>query len=141
MGRRLGQLKIFIFVFIILFAACAQKRPVLYPNHHLTTVGKAAAEADIDACIQLAKDYGANSDAGKKIATSTAAGAAIGGATGSAIGAVTGNIGRGAAAGAAGGAAGGATRQAIRSGDPDPVFKRFVEKCLQDKGYETIGWR
>ena len=47
----------------------------------------------------------------------------------------------GAGAGAAGGAAGALTRGVIRSGDPDPVYQRFVEKCLRDKGYEPIGWR
>ena len=42
---------------------------------------------------------------------------------------------------AAGGAAGVLTRGVIRSGDPDPTFRRFVEKCLRDKGYEPVGWR
>jgi hypothetical protein len=23
----------------------------------------------------------------------------------------------------------------------DPVFQRFVERCLRDRGFETIGWR
>lgn len=27
------------------------------------------------------------------------------------------------------------------AGELDPVFQRFVEKCLSDKGYEVIGWR
>jgi hypothetical protein len=54
---------------------------------------------------------------------------------------VTGNLGRGAAAGAAGGAAGGMTRGLFESGEPDPVMKRFVERCLRDKGYEPIGWK
>jgi hypothetical protein len=141
MGNTCGYLKVFICLLIMLIAACAQKRPVLYPNGHLKTVGKAAAESDINECIQLAKDYGAGSNSGQKIATSAAKGAAVGGATGAAVGAVGGNAGRGAAAGAAGGAAGSATRAVLRSGDPDPVFRRFVEKCLRDKGYEPIGWK
>ena len=120
---------------------CSQKRPVLYPNSHLKYMGKEAAEADINDCIQQAKDYGTESDKGTEIAKSTAKGAAVGAATGTAVGAVTGNPGRGAAAGAAGGAAARGTRKALRSGDPDPVFKRFVEKCLRDKGYEPIGWK
>jgi hypothetical protein len=136
-----GHSIISIFLLIMLVAACTQKRPVLYPNSHLKTVGKAAAETDINECIQLAKDYGAGSNSGGRIGTSAAKGAAVGGATGAAIGAVTGNPGRGAAAGAAGGAAGSATRAALDSADPNPVFKRFVEKCLRDKGYEPIGWR
>ena len=48
---------------------------------------------------------------------------------------------RAAAAGAAGGGAASMTRSMINSGKPDPVFKRFVEQCLRDKGYLPIGWR
>jgi hypothetical protein len=125
----------------IALLACAQQRPVLYPNAHLSRVGKAAAERDIDACIQLAVDYGAGQDSGARVAKDTGKGAAVGGAAGAAVGAVTGNLGRGAAAGAAGGGAAAMTRSAINSGKPDPVFKGFVEQCLRDKGYQPVGWR
>ena len=121
--------------------SCAQQQPVLYPNAHLKTVGTEIAAADIDDCIQLAIDYGAREDAGKKIAKKTAAGAAVGGAAGTAVGAVRGNAANGAAAGAAGGGAAAMTRAMLRSGKPDPVFKQFVEKCLRDKGYSPIGWQ
>jgi len=128
-------------VLVVVLLSCAQQRPVLYPNVHLKQVGKTAAEADIDACIQLAVDYGAKEDGGAKIAKDTGTGAAIGGAAGAAVGAVTGNLGRGAAAGAAGGGAAAMTRSAINSGKPDPVFKNFVDQCLRDKGYQPVGWR
>jgi hypothetical protein len=121
--------------------ACASQRPVLYPNDHLRVVGSAEAEMDIDACMSLARDYGAASAQGQEVAQDTATGAAVGGATGAAVGAVVGNVGRGAAAGAAGGAAGALTRSVIHSGKPDPVFRRFVERCLRERGYEPIGWR
>jgi hypothetical protein len=136
-----GIFCLFLFILSVLPVGCADKRPVLYPNSHLKSVGKEIAQADIDDCIQLAKDYGTGTDKGNEIAKSSAKGAAVGAATGAAVGAVTGNFGRGLAAGAAGGAAAGGTRQALRSGDPHPVFKRFVEKCLRDKGYEPIGWK
>jgi outer membrane lipoprotein SlyB len=119
---------------------CGSKRPVLYPNYQLTQVGQEAAEADIDHCMALARTYGADTQAGAEVAKDTATGAAVGGATGAAVGAVLGGVGKGAAAGAAGGAAGALTRGVIRSGDPDPTFRRFVEKCLRDKGYEPVGW-
>lgn len=124
----------------VILASCAQQRPVLYPNAHLKQVGKTAAEADIDACIQMAVDYGAQENGGAKIAKDTGTGAAVGAAAGAAVGAVTGNLGRGAAAGAAGGGAASMTRSAINSGKPDPVFKSFVEQCLRDKGYQPVGW-
>ena len=25
-------------------------------------------------------------------------------------------------------------------GEPTPLFKNFVTRCLQEKGYEAIGW-
>jgi hypothetical protein len=130
-----------LFLLVLFLIACSQKRPVLYPNSYLKHVGKEVAEADIDDCIQLAKDYGVGSSAGGRVAKQSAKGAAIGAAGGAAVGAVTGNVGRGAAIGAAGGAAAAGTREALRSADPGPVFKRFVEKCLRDKGYEPIGWK
>ena len=128
-------------ILLLLLSGCAEKRPVLYPNSHLKSVGEQAAQADIDDCIQLAKDYGAGTDKGTEVAKSSAKGAAVGAAGGAAVGAVTGNFGRGLAAGAAGGAAVSGTRKALESGDPNPVFKRFVEKCLRDKGYHPIGWK
>ena len=132
---------VILIVLAALLLSCAQQRPVLYPNAHLKHVGKSSAEADIDECIQLAVDYGAKEDSGAKVARDTGKGAAVGGAAGAAVGAVTGNLGRGAAAGAAGGGAAAMTRSALNSDKPDPVFKKFVEQCLRDKGYQPVGWR
>ncbi len=126
---------------LLAIGSCAQQRPVLYPNAHLRYVGQETARADTDECIQLAIDYGAREDSGARVAKDTAKGAAVGGAAGTAVGAVTGNLGRGAAAGAAGGGAASMTRSVFNSGKPDPVFKKFVEQCLRDKGYQPIGWR
>jgi len=133
----------FIFIFLILsFYGCAQQRPVLYPNSHLASVGSEKAQADIDACMHLAKTYGAGENKGEKIAKDTAAGAAVGAVAGAAIGAVLGNnVGRAVGVGAAGAGAATMTRKTIDSGKPDPLFRRFVEKCLNEKGYETIGWK
>lgn len=130
-----------LLVVAMICAGCADKRPVLYPNAHLKQVGNEAAERDIDACVRYAKDGGAEEDKGAEVAKSTAGGAAVGGAVGAATGAVLGSLGRGAAAGAAGGAAGGLVHQALKSDEPDAVFKNFVDRCLREKGYEPIGWR
>lgn len=126
----------------IAFASgCSSQRPVLYPNAKLEEVGSAAAEQDIEDCIALAIDSGAGSNKAGKVAGKTATGGAIGAAGGAAAGAVRGNAGRGAAVGAAGGAAGGLMAGMIKSRDLDPVTKRWVEACLQERGYRTIGWR
>jgi len=123
-----------------LISACSTQQPVLYPNGHYNVVGRLAAEEDINSCVELATNSGANPDISKEVLTETAEGTLIGGAAGAATGAVYDRAAKGAAAGAAGGAAVGVTRAIINSDKPDQVFKRFVEKCLRDKGYEPIGW-
>ena len=137
-----GKKRYFILIVCaVTLLSCAQQRPVLYPNAHLKYVGKETAESDIEDCLQLAADYGAKEDTGAKVAKDTAKGAAVGGASGSAVGAVTGNLRVGAAAGAAGGGAASMTRSIINSDNPGPVYKKFVEQCLREKGYQPIGWR
>ena len=126
-------------VFFLL--ACSQKRPVLYPTEHLQQVENEVVQADLDECMRLASEHGASSSSSGKVVKGTAEGAAVGGAGGAAAGAVLGSIGRGAAVGAAGGAAVALMRSIIRSREPDPVFRRFVERCLREKGYEPIGWK
>ena len=125
----------------LLLAACAGKRPVLYPNAQLQRAGADAAQRDVDECLRQARESGVDEERGREVAGSTAGGAAVGGAAGAAGGAVLGNIGRGAAAGAAGGAAGGLVHGLFRSSEPDPVLKKWVERCLRDKGYDPIGWK
>lgn len=136
-----GRLIVFAAVAAVTCAACAEKRPVVYPNAHLKQVGNETAQRDIDECIRYARESGAEGNKGAEIAKETAGGAAVGGAVGAATGAVLGSLGRGAAAGAAGGAAGGLVHGAIKSDEPDAVFKSFVDRCLREKGYEPIGWR
>jgi hypothetical protein len=136
------SLVVLALAFIIVPPGCAHsERPVLYPNDHLKQVGNDQAQAEIDECMRLASEYGADSSSGGKVAKDTAGGAVIGGAVGAATGAVLGSVGRGLAAGAAGGAAGGLARGALTSDRKDPVFRQFVDRCLREKGYEPIGWR
>ena len=132
---------IWVLAVVVISAGCADKRPVLYPNAHLKQVGSETAQRDVDECLRFASESGAEGNKGAEIAKDTAGGAAMGGAVGAATGAVLGNLGRGTAAGAAGGAAGGLVHGALKSDEPDPVFQKFVERCLRDKGYDPIGWR
>lgn len=140
MNSYLFRLMIIIGIFCFL-AACASKRPVLYPNERLRLVGEAVALREIDECMRLAAEAGLESKPGEKVVRQTAAGAAVGAVVGTAAGAVTDNTGRGAGVGAAGGAAGGFMRGIFRSREPDPIKKRFVEECLRERGYKVIGWR
>ncbi len=128
-------------VFFILIIGCAAKRPVLYPNNHFKQAGEMKVQEEIDACLQLAETSGAKADKGEEIAKNTAGAAAIGGASGAAWGAFFGDAGKHAGAGAAAAAAGALVHGAMKSGDPDVIFRGFVERCLREKGYEVIGWR
>ncbi len=121
--------------------ACSAKRPVLYPNEVLEEVGREVSQTEVEECIQLAKESGADSSDAAEVAGSTAAGGAVGGATGAAAGAILGRVGPAAAAGAAVGGIAGLFRGLFRSREPNPVFRAFVERCLRDRGYEPIGWR
>jgi outer membrane lipoprotein SlyB len=137
-----GKLLLVALSFSLVFSlGCAQQRPVLYPNAQLKTVGQERAEGDINECIRLASEQGAQGNSGDKVAKDTVEGGAVGGAVGAGVGAVVSSVGRGAAAGAAGGAAGALTRGLFRASEPDPVFRGFVDRCLRDRGYEPIGWR
>jgi hypothetical protein len=127
---------------LALLPACASQRPVLYPNPHLSQVGDAAAQADINDCMQRAQQY-VSSGGGHAadVAKTTGAGAAGGAAIGVVGGAITGNPGEGAAVGAATGATAGLLHSMFSSSGPDPVYAAFVDRCLRERGYDPIGWK
>ncbi|ACL02682.1 conserved hypothetical protein [Desulfatibacillum aliphaticivorans] len=121
---------------------CSSAKPVLYPNARYNQVGKAQAQADINECMRLAREHGVSSTSkSKEVARETAAGTAVGAAVGGAVGSMSGEFGRGAAIGALGGGAGSMTRSVLKSNNPDPTFKNFVDRCLREKGYEPVGWQ
>ncbi len=127
---------------VLSMGACGSKRPVFYPNGHLEMVGNAQAQADADLCMERARESGVNDGSGQKVGGRTVKGPAVGAATSAAVSAVLGgNVGRAAGAGAAGGATAGAVSGAFDAGNPDAVFKSFVNRCLEEKGYEVIGWQ
>lgn len=130
-----------LMVLSLQLSACGPKRPILYPNDHLKEVGQERANQDIDECIRVANEYQAGGDKAAEIAKDTGKAAVIGTATGAAIGAVSGNIRQGSAIGAVGAATAALTSGIMRSDEPDPVFKKFVDQCLREKGFQAIGWR
>lgn len=132
--------KVYLLVILLVLAGCAAKHgPVLYPNEHLKKAGDVQAQKDIDDCSRTADSY-IKQNPGAKVAGSTALGGAGGAAVGTAAGAVTGSIGRGAAVGAVTGATIGLFRGIVKSSQPSPVYKNFVNRCLKEKGYDPIGW-
>jgi len=140
-GSRPGCALIALLLTAALGAGCVQQRPVLYPNAQYERVGPELAEADVEACLERADATVGNRRPAASTARSTGIGAAIGAAMGAVVGAITGRPGRGTAIGAASGGTGGLARGVLRSRRNDPIFQRFVDRCLRDLGYEPIGWR
>jgi len=132
---------ILVCVMVPLVASCSPVRPVLYPNDRVKRAGPEGVERDIAECMQLARESGAQGDRGARVAKDTGTAAAVGGVTGAVVGAISGDALRGGVIGAAGAGTAALTSSIFRSEEPDPVFRRFVEYCLGERGYQVIGWR
>lgn len=136
-------------VFIALtLLACSGARPVLYPNAHLESVGNEVAEQDIKICKQLAESAGAEEGSGKagRVATNTAVGAGAGaasGALGAVISGASAGLGSmvGAASGAVWGLLTGLFHALVGPSQPSQAYTGFVNRCLQEKGYDVTGWQ
>ncbi|MCA9471064.1 MAG: hypothetical protein MRJ96_09225 [Nitrospirales bacterium] len=140
--RTTSSLNSLILTCCVLFSGCSSSKPVLYPNQAYQEVGKEKAEQDIALCEELAEQYVQQSNKGEQVAGKTVIGGAAGAASGAVGGAITGNVGVGAAAGAAVGATYGLLRGIFASGGPEanPTYRKFVDRCLREKGYEPMGW-
>lgn len=133
------------------FAGCASTgpgsaggQPVLYPNAAFNRVGEAQAQSEVAACRSRASAAGLSAEQGRQMAQRAGEGAAVAGVA-SAVGALV--FGRGAegmlragAGGAAIGGAAGATQAAVRGGQPNSIYRSFVQRCLSEKGFDVIGW-
>jgi hypothetical protein len=136
--RRLAALAV-----VLGLAACSTARPVLYPNVHLQSVGREAADRDIEECERMANEAGADRRSGEagQVAKGTAVGGGIGAASGAIGGAIAGGAGIGAAVGAASGAVAGLLGSLYSSrSSVTPAYTAFVDRCLREKGYEPTGW-
>lgn len=131
----------------LLLGACSTAHPVLYPNAHFQSVGKDIAEQDIKACRQLAETAGAEEGSGKagRVATGTVVGGGVGAASGAVGGAISGAAGRGSMIGAASGAVWGLLMGLYHviagPSQPNQAYSNFVNRCLQERGYEVTGWQ
>ena len=128
----------------LFLTACTSgpKRPVFYPNRHLQDVGQAQAERDVDRCMSLADSHSVSRTKDGQVGRRAAEAGIIGGAATGAYGVIRdkGDVGERAAAGAAAGVVTGATRGAFKSTELSPTFKKFVNRCLGERGYDVIGW-
>jgi uncharacterized membrane protein len=142
-AQTIGITRLSCGVAILLLAnACSSgpKRPVFYPNSHIQRVGQPQAQRDTNDCMALADAYGVSRTRDGEVGTKAATGALIGGVSAGAWGLVRGDAAERAAAGALAGGSAGAVKGGIDSTRISPTFKRFVQRCLQDRGYDVIGW-
>ena len=99
-------------------------------------------QEDVDRCIALANQYVEEPNKYTTIAKDGLIGGAVGAGTGAVAGTITGNnVGRATGAGAAVGGIIGVLKGMSEIRDHSPSYERFVEHCLQKKGYEIIGWK
>lgn len=119
----------------LMMTGCGASRPVIYE-------GGPAAKQDVDECMRLARQGGADAAKGNEVVRDTATGAAMGAAATGVYGAVRGysDLGNRAAAGAAAGAAVGLIRGGVKASEPSGTFKGYVNRCLRERGYDVVGW-
>ncbi len=131
-----------ILFIILLLTGCSSSRPVLYPDDQAGHGGQQAINSAIDACKASARKAGISKTSfqGERTATNTAKGAAVGAVSGLVGGAISGGLGIGAAIGAASGATAGLLSSLFSVDEPNPTYQNFVNRCLQDKGYQVLGW-
>jgi hypothetical protein len=130
----------------VLLAGCATpiSKPAFYPNAHYQRVGAAQAQADAQACAELANqsDIGSvNTVDAARVGAAGAAGVAVAGAVGSVLKGNKPNVKNMAAGAAAIGAGGAAATAAGQSVGGSSLYRQFVQQCLAERGYQVIGWR
>jgi hypothetical protein len=128
-------------LFVLACAACAPKRPVLYPNQQYQSAGIEVSQADIDTCMRMAETGVGDKNDVANTAGRTAVGAGAGAAVGAVGGAITGGAGTGAAVGAATGGTLGLFSGLWGAREHDPTYMAYVDTCLREKGYQPIGWK
>jgi len=144
-GDRASSVLIFLLFLLINLVACAGPQPILKSNTQLQLYGKDMAEREATVCGLKAERSGLHH--GTNRSGNAGAGAALGIIGGAAVGASTGLIGGptgvavGAAAGAAVGGVLGLFAGTYKTLEPQQDYAAFVERCLKEKGYETVGWQ
>ena len=129
----------------VFVAGCATPvaKPAFYPNAHYQRMGAAQAQADAQACAELANqsDVGAvNKVDAARVGAAGAAGVAVAGTVGSVLKGNKPNMKNIAAGAAAIGAGGAAATAAGQSVGGSSLYRQFVQQCLTERGYQVIGW-
>jgi len=120
--------------------ASAPKQPIFYYGSYSEPASKAQSDLDTQDCMALARQAGVRENRDGQVGKKAASGALIGGIAAGAWGLVRGDGGERLLAGAVAGGATGAAKGAIDSNEQNPTFRKYVERCLGERGYEVIGW-
>ncbi len=125
-------------------AGSPSAQPVFYPNATLNRVGEARAREEAQVCMARAQEAGLTpEEQTNAVARGAGKGAAMGGVAGAVSALVRGRgVERMVESGAAGAAVGGsvgAVGGAFHE-KPSQTYRRFVHRCLSDKGFDVIGW-
>ena len=137
-------MKNLLIIFTIFALTSCSYKPIFYQNQTYVQNGKDAAEAESKRCSTEADEYlkqfkarRAAKEAGRK--------AVVGGVIGTATGAIFGRTMKSTLVGTAIGAGVGAAMGTLSvAGEdkvkPDQMKQRYVTNCLNQKGYEVLGW-
>ncbi len=126
-------------------AGCATTTaPVVYSPKRDTVALDERTRADITHCGQAADArVGRHGMRSQQVAQKAASTASIGFVATAVGGAVSRSkdVWQRARGAAAGGAAGMATKLLLEWNEGDEVYQKYVERCLQARGHEVLGWR
>ena len=122
--------------------ALAAPQPDFYPNAHYKKAGPEKTRAAVQSCQADAQSHLAATAEKHGMLRDTTRGAARGAAKGALAGAIFDDkAGRGAGAGAALGGLSAAGKSVREEREGSPEYRKFMEACLEDKGYKVIGWK
>jgi outer membrane lipoprotein SlyB len=145
--------RVALFTLALLLSACATHQPVVYQAQAPSAAQAQRLERDTLECRQRAEQrVGLNarrapaSQAGRGVpgaADHSARAGVIGFVAAAANGLVAGSrdVWNRARAGAAAGATGVAAKTLLEWNDPDKVYLEYVERCMDERGHEVLGWR
>lgn len=124
--------------------ACASQAPVVYSKRSDSIEMNERTRRDVADCARLADArVGRNGMTAASVGSKSAGAGAVGfvaTAVGAAVSSSKSAWERARVA-AAGGAAGMATKLLLEWNEPDEVYQGYVERCLENRGHDVLGWR
>jgi outer membrane lipoprotein SlyB len=128
----------------LVLAGCATPQPVVYQKAATGAAQQQRVTKDTQECRRRAEAaVGLNArraDAAAQNAAKTGAIAFAATAVGSLVNASK-DAWQRARVGAAGGATGAAVKTVLEWNDPDDVHQEYVERCMEERGHDVLGWR